>query len=267
MPTIAGIRRRGYTPAAMRDFCARIGVAKKENVIDIALLEATVREDLNRTAPRALAVLRPLKVVLENLPEGHVQTVTAINNPEDEGAGTRALPLAREIYIEREDFMEAPPKKFFRLSPGNEVRLRYAYIIKCERIVKDAAGEIVELRCTADLESLDGATAARRVKGTIHWVSAPDAVTAEVRLYERLFTSEDPGEGDRDPLTDLNPNSLERLTAAKVEPSLGHAPAGTRYQFERQGYFCVDPDSRPGAPVFNRTVTLKDSWARIVTKG
>jgi glutaminyl-tRNA synthetase len=267
MPTIAGIRRRGYTPAAMRDFCSRIGVAKKENVIDIALLEATVREDLNRIAPRALAVLRPIKVVIENLPEGFARTVTAINNPEDQSAGTREIPLAREIYIERDDFMEAPPKKFFRLSPGNEVRLRYAYIIKCERVVKDAAGEIVELRCTADLESLDGATAARRVKGTIHWVSAADAVTAEVRLYERLFNSEDPGEGDRDPLTDLNPNSLERLTTAKVEPSLASAPVGTRVQFERQGYFCVDPDSRPGAPVFNRTVTLKDTWAKIASKG
>jgi glutaminyl-tRNA synthetase len=163
--------------------------------------------------------------------------------------------------------METPPKKFFRLSPGNEVRLRYAYIIKCERVVKDAAGEIVELRCTADLESLDGATATRRVKGTIHWVSAADAVTAEVRLYDRLFTSEDPGAGDRDPLTDLNPHSLERLAAAKVEPSLANAPAGTRYQFERQGYFCVDPDSRPGAPVFNRTVTLKDAWARVAARG
>jgi len=267
MPTIAGIRRRGYTPAAMRDFCSRIGVAKKENVIDIALLEATVREDLNRIAPRALAVLRPVKVVIENLSERFARTVTAINNPEDESAGTRQIPLAREIYIERDDFMEAPPKKFFRLSPGNEVRLRYAYIIKCERVVKDGAGEIVELRCTADLESLDGATAARRVKGTIHWVSAADAVTAEVRLYDRLFNSEAPAEGDRDPLTDLNPNSLERLTTAKVEPSLASAPAGTRIQFERQGYFCVDPDSRPGAPVFNRTVTLKDSWAKIATKG
>ena len=267
MPTIAGIRRRGYTPAAMRDFCSRIGVAKKENVIDIALLEATVREDLNRIAPRALAVLRPVKVVIENLSERFARTVTAINNPEDESAGTRQIPLAREIYIERDDFMEAPPKKFFRLSPGNEVRLRYAYIIKCERVVKDGAGEIVELRCIADLESLDGATAARRVKGTIHWVSAADAVTAEVRLYDRLFNSEAPAEGDRDPLTDLNPNSLERLTTAKVEPSLASAPAGTRIQFERQGYFCVDPDSRPGAPVFNRTVTLKDSWAKIATKG
>ena len=267
MPTIAGIRRRGYTPAAMRDFCSRIGVAKKENVIDIALLEATVREDLNRTAPRALAVLRPLKVVIENLPDGHAGTVTAINNPEDESAGTRTIPLAREIYVERDDFMEVPPKKFFRLSPGNEVRLRYAYIIKCERVVKEASGDIVELRCSADLESLDGATAARRVKGTIHWVSAADAVTAEIRLYDRLFTSEDPGEGDRDPLTDLNPTSLERLTTAKVEPSLAAAAVGARYQFERQGYFCVDPDSRPGAPVFNRTVTLKDTWAKIATKG
>jgi glutaminyl-tRNA synthetase len=267
MPTIAGIRRRGYTPAAMRDFCSRIGVAKKENVIDIALLEATVREDLNRTAPRALAVLRPVKVVIENLPDGFTRTITAVNNPEDESAGTRGIPLAREIYIERDDFMEVPPKKFFRLSPGNEVRLRYGYIIKCERVVKDGSGEIVELRCTADLESLDGATAARRVKGTIHWVSAADAVTAEVRLYDRLFKSEDPGEGDRDPLTDLNPDSLERVTTAKVEPSLAHAAVGTRYQFERQGYFCVDPDSRPGALVFNRTVTLKDTWAKIASKG
>jgi glutaminyl-tRNA synthetase len=267
MPTIAGIRRRGYPPAAMRDFCSRIGVAKKENVIDIALLEATVREELNRTAPRALAVLRPVKVVIENLPDGFARTITAVNNPEDESAGTREIPLAREIYIERDDFMEAPPKKFFRLSPGNEVRLRYGYIIKCERVVKDVSGETVELRCTADLESLDGATAARRVKGTIHWVSAADAVTAEVRLYDRLFKSEDPGEGDRDPLTDLNPDSLERITTAKLEPSLAHAAVGARYQFERQGYFCVDPDSRPGAPVFNRTVTLKDTWAKIASKG
>ena len=267
MPTIAGIRRRGYTPAAMRDFCSRIGVAKKENVIDIALLEHTVREDLNHTAPRALAVLRPLKVVIENLPEGFERQLTAINNPEDESAGTRQIPLSREIYIERDDFMEAPAKKFFRLSPGAEVRLRYAYIIKCERVVKDAAGEIVELRCSADLESLDGATAARRVKGTLHWVSAAHAVNAELRLYERLFLSEDPAEGGRDPLTDLNPNSLERLTTCKVEPSLALPAPGTRYQFERQGYFCADPDSRPGAPVFNRTVTLKDAWAKIVTKG
>ncbi len=267
MPTIAGIRRRGYTPAAIKDFCSRIGVAKKENVIDIALLEHTVREDLNRPAPRVLAVLRPLKVVIENLPEAFERRLIAINNPEDPGAGTREIPLSREIYIERDDFMEVPQKKFFRLSPGAEVRLRYAFIIKCERVVKDAGGGIVELRCSADLESLDGATAARRVKGTLHWVSATHAVNAEVRLYDRLFQSEDPGAGDRDPLTDLNPNSLERLTASKVEPSLASAVPGTRYQFERQGYFCADPDSQPGAPVFNRTVTLKDAWAKIVTRG
>jgi len=267
LPTLAGLRRRGYTAEAVRDFCARIGVAKKENAIDIALLEHTVREDLNRHALRALAVLRPLKLVIENYPEGRVEQLEAVNNPEDSSAGTRRIPFSRVLYIEQDDFMEAPPKKFFRLSPGNEVRLRYAYIIKCERVVKDAAGEIVELRCTADLESLDGATAARRVKGTIHWVSAADAVTAEVRLYDRLFKSEDPGAGDRDPLDDLNPESLERVATAKVEPSLANAAPGTRYQFERQGYFCVDPDSRPGAPVFNRTVTLKDTWAKIATKG
>jgi glutaminyl-tRNA synthetase len=206
-------------------------------------------------------------VVIENYPEDRVQHVSAINNPEDAAAGSREVAFSREIYIERDDFMEAPPKKFFRLSPGNEVRLRYAYIIKCERVVKDESGAIVELRCTADLESLDGTTAARRVKGTIHWVSARHAVDAEVRMYDRLFTSEDPAAGDRDPLTDLSPNSLERLTGCKLEASLAALPPGTRYQFERNGYFCADPDSRPGAPVFNRTVTLKDSWAKIATKG
>jgi glutaminyl-tRNA synthetase len=263
MPTISGLRRRGYTPESIRDFCARIGVAKKENVIDIALLEHTVREDLNRRAMRALAVLRPLKVVIENYPEGRVEDVDAINNPEDASAGTRRIPFSRVLYVEQDDFMETPPKKFFRLSPGSEVRLRYAYILKCERVVKDASGAIVELRCSYDPESLSGATASRRVKGTIHWVSAGHAVDAEVRLYDRLFLSEDPGEGNRDPLEELNPHSLERVTGAKVEPSIASAPAGTRYQFERQGYFCVDPDSRSGAPVFNRTVTLKDSWAKI----
>jgi len=266
MPTIAGIRRRGYTPEAMRDFCSRIGVAKKENVIDMALLEHTVREDLNKRALRALAVLRPLRVVIENLPAGFSRTVTAVNNPEDASAGTRQVAFGAEIYIERDDFMEIPPKKFFRLSPGNEVRLRYGYIVKCERVVKDAAGEIVELRCTADLESLDGATATRRVKGTIHWVAASHATNAEVRLYDRLFTDEDPQEGGRDPLDNLNPNSLERLTGCKVEASLAMAEPGTRFQFERLGYFCTDPDSRAGAPVFNRTVTLKDSWAKIAGK-
>jgi glutaminyl-tRNA synthetase len=263
MPTIAGIRRRGYTPEAMRDFCARIGVAKKENVIDIALLEAVVREDLNRRARRALAVLRPLKVVIENHDEGRVEELTAVNNPEDASAGSRMLPFARELYIERDDFMETPAKKFFRLSPGNEVRLRYAYILKCERVVKDAAGEVVELRCTIDPESLSGATATRRVKGTIHWVSAAHAVDAEVRLYDRLFVSEDPSDEGRDPLSDLNPDSLNVLAGCKVEPALAAATEGQRFQFERQGYFSVDPDSRPGAPVFNRTVTLKDTWARI----
>jgi len=266
MPTIAGIRRRGYTPEAVRDFCSRIGVAKKENVIDVALLEHTVREDLNRRARRALAVLRPLKVVIENYPEDRVEDVAAVQNPEDPTAGTRMIPFSRTIYIEREDFMETPAKKFFRLSPGTEVRLRYAYILKCERVVKDDAGEIVELRGSIDLDSLRGATAARRVKGTIHWVSAAHAVDAEVRLYDRLFQSEDPAAGGREPLDDLNPGSLEILAGCKVEPSLANLPSGTRFQFERQGYFCVDPDSRPGFPVFNRTVTLKDSWARISGK-
>jgi len=263
MPTIAGLRRRGYTPEAIRDFAARIGVAKKENVIDVALLEHTVREDLNRRAQRGLAVLRPLKVVIENYPEDRVEEVDATNNPEDVTAGTRKVPFSRVLYIERDDFMEVPAKKFFRLSPGAEVRLRYAYILKCTDVVKDAGGELVELRATIDPDSLNGPTAARRVKGTIHWVSAAHAVDAELRLYDRLFASEDPGEGGRDPLTDLNPAALDVLTHSKVERALADVSPGTRFQFERQGYFCVDPDSRPGAPVFNRTVTLKDSWAKI----
>ncbi len=267
MPTIAGLRRRGYTKEALHDFCARIGVAKKENVIDVALLEHTVREDLNRRAQRALAVVRPLRVVIENYAEDRSETVAAVNNPEDPGAGTRQVPFSRVLYIERDDFMEVPAKKFFRLSPGNEVRLRYAYILKCERVVKDANGGIVELRATIDPESLSGATAARRVKGTIHWVSAAHAIDAEVRLYDRLFASEDPSDEGRDPLTDLNPDSLEIVRECKAEPALADAAPGRRYQFERQGYFCVDPDSRPGAPVFNRTVTLKDAWARIASRG
>ena len=266
MPTIAGLRRRGYTPEAVRDFCTRIGVAKKENVVDVALLEHTVREDLNRRAQRGLAVLRPLKVEIENYPEGQVEYVDATNNPEDASAGTRKIPFSRVLYIEADDFMKDPPKKFFRLSPGNEVRLRYAYILKCERVVTDSAGVPVELKCTIDTESLNGSTATRRVKGTIHWVSAAHAIDAEVRLYDRLFTSEDPGEGGRDPLTDLNPESLTVLTSCKVESMLAGAPVGSRFQFERQGYFCVDPDSQPAAPVFNRTVTLKDTWARISGK-
>ena len=263
MPTIAGIRRRGFTPEAVRDFCARIGVAKKENVIDIALLEHTVREDLNRRALRALAVLRPLKVVIENYPEGRVEEVSATNNPEDPSAGTRRIAFTRVLYIEQEDFMETPPKKFFRLSPGTEVRLRYSYILRCERVIRDASGALMELRCSYDADSLNGPTAMRKVKGTIHWVSADHAQDAEIRLYDRLFQSEDPGAGGRDPLDDLSPKSFERIEGAKVEPALASAAPGERFQFERQGYFCVDPDSRAGKLVFNRTVTLKDSWAKI----
>jgi glutaminyl-tRNA synthetase len=266
MPTLAGLRRRGYTPEAIRDFCARIGVAKKENVIEMALLEHTIREDLNRRAARAMAVLRPLRVVLENYPGGRTEILEAINNPEDPTAGSRHVPFGRELYIEQDDFMEDPPKKFFRLSPGSEVRLRYGYLMKCQRVEKDGAGRLVALHCTIDPESLNGSTATRRVKGTLHWVSAGHAVSAEVRLYDRLFLSEDPGAGGRDPLADLNPMSLERLIDCKVEPSLANALPGTRFQFERQGYFCVDPDTAPGALVFNRTVTLKDTWARISSK-
>jgi len=266
MPTIAGIRRRGYTPEAVRDFCTRIGVAKKENVIDVALLEHTVREDLNRRAPRGLAVLRPLRVEIENYPEEQVEYVDAVNNPEDLAAGSRKVAFSRVLYIERDDFMANPPKKFFRLSPGTEVRLRYAYILKCEGTITDARGELIGLRCTIDHGSLSGPTATRRVKGTIHWVSAAHASTAEVRLYDRLFLSEDPTEGDRDPQEDLNPASLTVLKDCRVESLLAAASPGQRFQFERQGYFCMDPDSRPGMPVFNRTVTLKDSWARISGK-
>ena len=266
MPTLAALRRRGFTPESIRDFCARVGVAKKANVIDVAVLEHTVREDLNKRARRALAVLRPIKVVIENYPEDRVEALEAINNPEDLGAGTRWLPFSRELFIEREDFMEVPPKKFFRLSPGSEVRLRYAYILKCESVVKDATGAVTELRCTIDLESLVGATAQRRLKGTIHWVSAAHARDAEVRLYDRLFASELPDAHD-DWLADLNPNSFEVLTGCKVEAALADNKPGASFQFERQGYFCMDLDSTPDAPVFNRTVTLKDAWARMQAKG
>ncbi len=266
MPTLAGLRRRGYTPESVRDFCARIGVAKKPNVIDVALLEHAVREDLNHRAPRAMAVLRPLKVVIENYPEGQADDITAVNNPEDPSAGSRRVPFSRELYIERDDFMEEPPKKFFRLAPGTEVRLRYAYILKCERVVKDASGAVTELRCTVDLESLAGATAQSRVNVTIHRVSAPHARDAEVRLYDRLFASEEPEEHENW-LADLNPRSLDVLQGCKVEPSLGAATPGAGCQFERQGYFCADPDSTPEALVFNRTVTLKDAWARLQARG
>ena len=267
MPTLVGYRRRGYTPGAIRSFAERVGVAKRNSTVDVAMLEHEIREDLNKHAPRVMAVLRPLKIIIDNYPEGKVEELNAVNNPEDPSAGTRSIPLSREVYIEREDFMEDPPKKFFRLAPGREVRLRYAYIIKCERVVKDEqTGEITALHCTYDPETRSGGSAeSRKVKATLHWVSAPHAISAEVRLYDHLFTTPDPGAAE-DFTTVLNPNSLEVLSACPVEPSLENAEVGNRYQFERQGYFCVDPDSKPGAPVFNRTVTLRDTWARIAQK-
>jgi glutaminyl-tRNA synthetase len=268
MPTISGLRRRGYTPEAIRRFADDIGVAKRENVVDIGLLEFFVREDLNKRAPRAMAVLRPVEIVLENYPDGETEYMDVVNNPEDPSAGTRRVPFSRRLYIEHDDFREDPPKKFFRLAPGREVRLRNAYLITCREVVKDAAGNVVSLKCTYDPATRGGdAPDGRKVKATLHWVSAEHAVDAEVRLYDRLFTVEEPGAGDIDFLTQLNPASLEVVSNAKVEPSLAAAPAGARYQFERIGYFAVDPDSTPGKPVFNRTVTLKDSWARIESRG
>jgi len=266
MPTLAGMRRRGYPAEAIRHFCERIGVAKRENLVDLALLEYCVREDLNRRAPRVMGVLRPLKVVLDNYPEGQVEELEAVNNPEDPAAGSRKVPFSRVLYLEREDFLEEPPKKFYRLAPGREVRLRYAYFIKCVQVVKDAAGEVVELHCTYDPETRGGyAPDGRQVKATLHWVSASHAVPAEVRLYDRLFTRPEPGaEHGGDFLADINPNSLEVLPSCRLEPSLAGAAPGSFYQFERQGYFCADlKDSAPGALVFNRTVTLKDPWARL----
>jgi glutaminyl-tRNA synthetase len=264
MPTISGLRRRGYTPESIRRFADEIGVAKRENVIDVGLLEFFVREDLNRRAPRAMAVLKPLKVVLENYPEGLVEEMDVINNPEDPSAGTRPVPFSRVIYIEQDDFRVDPPKKFFRLAPGREVRLRNAYLVTCTDVVRDDSGNVVEIRCTYDPATRGGdAPDGRKVKATLHWVSAAHAVDAEVRLYDRLFNAEMPGSGDTDFLSQLNPHSLEVLHACKVEPSLRDVPPGSRFQFERLGYFAVDPDSKPGVPVFNRTVTLKDSWAKI----
>ncbi len=266
MPTISGMRRRGYTPEAIRDFCTRIGVARSESLIDFALLEHSVRDHLNRVAPRVMAVLRPLRLVIENYPEGQVEMLEAVNNPEDVSAGSRPVPFSRVLYIEQDDFREVPPKKFFRLFPGNEVRLRYAYIIRCESVVKDEAGNIVELRCTYDpaTRSGTGATEGRRVKGTLHWVSAEHALSADVRLYDRLFSTEQPATTDASHFTgELNPESLETVSTAWVEPSVQGAPPESRFQFERLGYFAVDPDSRDDRPVFNRTVTLRDSWARI----
>ena len=269
MPTLSGLRRRGYTAESIRDFCTRIGIAKKENVIDVAQLEHSVREDLNKRAPRVMVVLRPLKVVITNYPEGQVEDVDVINNPEEAAAGTRKVKFSRELLIERDDFREDPPKKFFRLSPGKEVRLRCAYFITCQEVVKDATGEIVELRCTYDPATRGGdAPDGRRVKATLHWVSAAHALPVEVRLYDRLFSAEDPEktDGNRTFVDHLNPASLEVLTGCQAEESLRDAPVGARYQFERLGYFCVDPDSAPGATVFNRTVSLRDTWARIEQK-
>jgi len=266
MPTITGLRRRGYTPESIRDFCSRIGVAKKENVIDVAQLEHSIREDLNRRAQRVMTVLRPLKVVITNYPEGPGEDVDVINNPEDPGAGTRKVPFSRELYIEREDFREDPPKKFFRLSPGREVRLRCAYFITCTEVVKDAAGEIVELRCTYDPSTRGGDSPdGRKVKATLHWVSAAHAVPVEVRLYDRLFKVEDPERvvDGRTFIDHLNPDSLEILSNCRAEPSVSAATHPWRVQFERLGYFCLDSDSRPGALIFNRTVPLRDTWSRI----
>jgi glutaminyl-tRNA synthetase len=267
MPTLAGLRRRGYTPEAIRDFSERVGVAKANSVVDLALLEHCVREDLNRRAARAMAVLRPVRLVIENYPEGQVEELEAVNNPEDPSMGVRKVPFSRVLWVERDDAREVPPPKYFRLYPGNEVRLRYAYIVRCTGVVKDErTGEIVEVRCSYDPASRGGnAGEGRRVKGTIHWVSAPHAVTAEARLYDRLFIRPDPGdESDgRDFIAALNPASMEIVSDARVEPSLAGAAAGSRFQFERLGYFCVDPDTTPERLVVNRTVGLRDTWAKI----
>jgi glutaminyl-tRNA synthetase len=267
MPTLSGIRRRGYTPEAVRNFCSAIGVSKTTGSIELAMLEHFVREDLNKRAARAMAVLHPLKVVIDNYPENQTEEMDAVNNPEDASAGSRKVPFSRVLYIEQDDFREVPPPKYFRLSPGREVRLRYGYFITCTSVVKNDKGEVVEVHCTYDPETRGGNSPpdGRKVRSTIHWVSAAHAVDAEVRIYENLFNKEDPNqtvEGE-DCTANLNPSSLEVLTDAKLEPSLANAAPGSRYQFERLGYFCVDPDSAPGKPVFNRTVALKDTWARI----
>lgn len=267
MPTLSGLRRRGYTPESIRTFCNRIGVAKRESIVDIALLEHCVREDLNKRAPRVMAVLRPLRVVIDNYPEDKVEELDAINNPEDPDMGTRKVPFSQVLYIEREDFREEPPKKFFRLAPGHEVRLRYAYFIKCVDVVKDETGKVVELHCTYDPKTRGGdAPDGRKVKATLHWVSASHALKAEVRLYDHLFTKANPDdvEEDKDIISNLNPKSLEVLTSCQIEPSLKNAKPGNRYQFERLGYFCVDSvDSSDKKLVFNRTVSLRDTWAKI----
>jgi glutaminyl-tRNA synthetase len=267
MPTLSGIRRRGVTPEAVRAFAIGVGVTKFVSSTDYAVFEHAVRSDLNTRAQRRLAVLDPLKVVITNLPVGHSEQLTAVNNPQDATAGTRAVPFGRELWIEQDDFAEVPPPKYFRLKPGGEVRLKYAYIIKLDEIVKDDSGKVVELRCTADLDSkTGGATSNRKVKGTIHWVSAAHAIDAEVRLYDRLFLDAEPEADGRDWRTALNPNSLETITA-KLEPSLQNATPAERYQFERLAYFCADSkDSAPGKPVFNRIITLKDTWVKETQK-
>jgi glutaminyl-tRNA synthetase len=262
MPTLAGLRRRGVPPVAIRDFVKRIGVAKANSTVDAGMLDFSIREYLNKTAQRRMAVLRPLKVVIENYPEGKSETIEAVNHPDDPTAGSRQIRFGREVYIERDDFMENPPKKFFRLSPGAEVRLRYAYFITCREVVKNAAGEIVELRCTYDPATKGGnAPDGRKVKATLHWVSAQDAISAEVRLYNPLFTKPDPDAANF--AAEIDPKSLEVIADARVEPSLAEMKVGEAVQFERQGYFCLDPDSIPGKFVFNRTVGLRDTWAKV----
>jgi glutaminyl-tRNA synthetase len=270
MPTISGLRRRGYTPEAIRRFCERIGIAKFNSIVDIALLEDCLRNDLNKRSPRVLAVLRPLRLVIDNYPEGQTELLDAVNNPEDAAMGTRKVPFSRVLYIEREDFMEDPPKKFFRLAPGREVRLRYAYFVKCVNVVKDErTGEILEVHCTYDPATKGGdAPDGRKVKATLHWVSASHAIEAEVRLYDHLFTKQDPEdvEEGQDFTVNLNPNSLEILRSCQVEPGLAASKPGDRFQFERLGYFCVDKDSCPGKLLFNRTASLKDTWAKVQKK-
>jgi glutaminyl-tRNA synthetase len=267
MPTLSGIRRRGYPPEAIRNFCGAIGVSKTTGSIELAMLEHFVREELNKRAPRAMAVLRPLKVVIDNYPENQTEEMDAVNNPEDPAAGARKVPFSRTLYIEQDDFREVPPPKYFRLSPGREVRLRYGYFVTCTGVARNNQGEVIEVHCTYDPETRGGNNPpdGRKVKSTIHWVSAAHAVNAEVRIYENLFSSEDPNQTE-DFTADLSPNSLEVLTDCKLEPSLGNAPPGARYQFERLGYFCADPDSAANKRVFNRTVALKDTWAKIEKK-
>ena len=270
MPTLSGLRRRGYTAEAIRNFVTAAGVSRTNGIVELAMLEHFVREDLNKRAPRVMAVLRPLKVVIDNYPENQVEEMDATNNPEDESAGTRKVPFSRELYIEQDDFREVPPPKYFRLSPGREVRLRYGYFITAKSVVKDDKGEVVEVHCTYDPATRGGNAPpdGRKVKSTIHWVSAQHAVDAEVRMYENLFTKENLGdvEEGKDMLDYLNPNSLEVIANAKLEPSLANAAPGSRYQFERLGYFCADLDSKPGKPIFNRTVALKDTWAKVEKK-